>query len=60
MFKTRILGIMALALTGALVTACDDDDDLEDLIDARIDALDLDDDFGDEVCSHLQAARRSV
>jgi hypothetical protein len=45
MFKTRLFGIMALALTGALLTACDDDDGVDDVIDDRIDELDLDDDF---------------
>ena len=36
---------MALALMGSLLNACDDDDDLEDVIDDRIDDLDLDDDL---------------
>ncbi|HEY5924926.1 MAG TPA: hypothetical protein VIV11_24765 [Kofleriaceae bacterium] len=46
MFKTRLFGIMALALTGALFTACDDDDEfVDDVIDERIDELDLDDDL---------------
>jgi hypothetical protein len=45
MFKTRLLGILALALTGLLATGCDDDDDIEDIVDERIDELDLDDDL---------------
>ena len=47
MCKTRLFGLMAVVLTGLLASACDDDepDDLEDVIDARIDELDLDDDF---------------
>jgi hypothetical protein len=46
MLKTRLIGIMALALTGTVLTACDDDpDDLEDVVDERIDELDIDDDF---------------
>jgi hypothetical protein len=47
MYKARLFGIMALALTGLLASACGDDDpdDLEDVVDERIDELDLDDDF---------------
>jgi hypothetical protein len=46
MSKTRLFGIMALALAGALLSGCDDDpDDFEDVVDERIDDLDIDDDF---------------
>jgi hypothetical protein len=46
MQKNRWLVAVALACTAGLTVGCDDDDDdLEDVIDERIDDLDLDDDF---------------
>src|SRR4051812_43157476 len=53
MRKNRLLGIMAIALMGGTVmAACDDDDDIDDLddvVDQRIDDLDLD---GDTFITH--------
>ena len=45
--KTRLFAVMLLCFAGGLAqTACsDDDDDLEDIIDDRLDDLDIDDDL---------------
>jgi hypothetical protein len=42
---TRLLGIMALVTACGFAVGCSDDDDLADVIDERIDDLDIDDDL---------------
>lgn len=44
MLKTSLVGLFTLTLAGGVLAACDDDDDVEDIIDERIDDLDIDDD----------------
>jgi hypothetical protein len=44
--KANLFAIMTLSLVGGVgLTACDDDDDLEDIVDERLDDLDIDDDL---------------